>query len=405
MEHARLVKEGVTAPVVGETDLLANVLGWTGQVTAASDLLGLLATFAARSASFTWTGLALIANTELKLRVGRFRAALADACGAEEQLAVGNLVLMRTYAAVLHASCEAHLGNYAVARCILDEPLAIVESVGLTTIAYMGRTVAGCIESWDNKLDAAIEHLEIARATMRADDCRIMMGVPWAPELVECYLRNGRQADAQRLVAELVDDGVRTQGPPAPAVLARCEALTASATPVRSSSMRSSFTETPRSGSSRRAPSSATASGSAGSGRPHARSICSSEHPRPSTASGREPGRPRRCRARGVRQAAGASGRPASCADAPGAAGRGGRDPGIVERRNRHGAVSEPEDRRLPPHQRIPKARCRLTHGTRGQGPRAHVNGRSVAADRVHPQAGVDSRTWCFFRCDRDPAG
>ena len=107
------------------------------------------------------------------------------------------------------------------------EAVALADGSDLALNRFWADGALGFLELGEGNSDEAVAHLESARAFAEREGLRLMMMVPWAPDLVESYVRVGRRSDARQLVAALDGQLVASQGALAEALLLRCVGLVA----------------------------------------------------------------------------------------------------------------------------------------------------------------------------------
>lgn len=83
----------------------------------------------------------------------------------------------------------------------------------------------GFLELGLDRIDAAIGELEAVERVTHGSGLEEPVIVPWAQDLVEAYARQGRAADARRVLARLERQAVSSASPVAAAAAARCRGL------------------------------------------------------------------------------------------------------------------------------------------------------------------------------------
>ena len=217
-----------TSDSFGSADLLAGVLTWLGEFSSASRLVSTLVDVGREQRAVGVLALALAVRSDLYFRTGHWLAARSDADESVDLARGVPGVPLAGYTQLALARMEAVAGRPDEARRRGREALRLGEEFGLGSVWYAAHGVLGFTELGELDLAAAIEHLERARSFAEREGIRLAMVVPWAPDLVEAYLRVGRTEDAVSTVARLVDEGVAEQGPLASSVLSRCQGLVAS---------------------------------------------------------------------------------------------------------------------------------------------------------------------------------
>ena len=83
----------------------------------------------------------------------------------------------------------------------------------------------GFLELGLDRTGAAISELETVERLVEGTGLEEPMIVPWEPDLVEAYARQGRAGDARRVLARLERQADRTASPVARAAAARCRGM------------------------------------------------------------------------------------------------------------------------------------------------------------------------------------
>ena len=83
----------------------------------------------------------------------------------------------------------------------------------------------GFLELGLDRIDAAICELEAVERLTQGSGHEEPVIVPWIPDLVEAYARQGREHDARRVLARLERQAVCSASPVAAAAAARCRGL------------------------------------------------------------------------------------------------------------------------------------------------------------------------------------
>jgi DNA-binding CsgD family transcriptional regulator len=209
-------------------DLVAEALAWVGEYSASSRLVTSLVERSRDSNALLLLARALVVRADLYLRTGYWDAALADAhesaTFASELSAPGP----KAFALAVMARIEAGIGRTADARRHGLESLEAAEGSDLAMNAFWAEAALGFLALTQGRGPEAVARLERARAFAEQEELVLVVAVPWAPDLVEAYLRVGRVDDARQLVSQLEDREVGAQGSLAAALLARCRGLVAS---------------------------------------------------------------------------------------------------------------------------------------------------------------------------------
>lgn len=162
-------------------------------------------------------------------RLGRWDG-LADLCtraiqAAEDCHQWGPAAL----GAVTRARLAAAQGDDALGRADAEAPLALAESGGARSFCTYGHGALGFLELSAGRVDAAILELEQAEHHAEQSGLEEPTLIPWAPDLVEAYVRAGREDGARRVLATLVRQAELADTAGAAALAARCQGLVAQA--------------------------------------------------------------------------------------------------------------------------------------------------------------------------------
>jgi DNA-binding CsgD family transcriptional regulator len=170
-------------------------------------------------------GGALVVSADAAWRLGDWDG--ADAA-AREALRVaedtGNVV-WRGLALTARARLTAARGEAEASRRAAAAALALARTSGMTSGRRYAHGALGFLELGLGRVTAAIAELETVERVSAQLGVEEPTIVPWAPDLVEAYVRAGRDADARRVCATLARQ-VETSGAKcAAAALARCRGL------------------------------------------------------------------------------------------------------------------------------------------------------------------------------------
>ena len=116
-------------------------------------------------------------------------------------------------------------GRSQESRAAAATALAIAESDRISTGLRYARGALGFLELGLDRVDAAICELEQVERLTQGSGHEEPVIVPWVPDLVEAYARQGRAGDARRVLARLERQAVSTASPVAAAAAARCRGL------------------------------------------------------------------------------------------------------------------------------------------------------------------------------------
>jgi DNA-binding CsgD family transcriptional regulator len=168
---------------------------------------------------------ALLVETDATFRLGEWDSAdelaleslrLADETGQP---------LMAGYALSTRARLLAARGHDEDSRAAALAALEIAESGAVTTGLRFVHGALGFLHLGLDRIDEAISELEIVgRLEEGSGHCEPTI-VPWAPDLVEAYVRSGRDDAAGLVLAMLASQAESTDGAIAAAAAARCRGL------------------------------------------------------------------------------------------------------------------------------------------------------------------------------------
>ena len=160
-------------------------------------------------------------------RLGRWDAALdlcADAVAAAEE--TGQWGPAATAAAV-RARLVAARGQEGQCRADAASALALAESSGVASMAAYAHGALGFLELSLGRVEAAIEELELTERLLAAARMEEPTIIPWAPDLIEAYVRAGRHEPARRVLATLERQAESAGTGGAAALAERCRGLLA----------------------------------------------------------------------------------------------------------------------------------------------------------------------------------
>jgi DNA-binding CsgD family transcriptional regulator len=143
---------------------------------------------------------ALFFFAELEFRTGRFTAAYA---AAQESVRLAeqtgrDLQVMASLAVL--AAVEAVLGRADDARRHATHSLALAGTIFNLTFVCRANAALGLLELTNGRPREAVPHLKLVRrAALRSDNAEPSV-LEWMPDLVEAYVRTGREDDALELL-------------------------------------------------------------------------------------------------------------------------------------------------------------------------------------------------------------
>lgn len=132
-----------------------------------------------------------------------------------------------TQSAITRARLAAATGDEAQCRADAQTGLDLAESAGVGSMVVYGHGALGFLELSAGRVEAAIGELELAERS--AEECGLEEPtvIPWAPDLVEAYVRAGREEEARRVLATLSRQADLADTACAAALAERCQGLLA----------------------------------------------------------------------------------------------------------------------------------------------------------------------------------
>jgi DNA-binding CsgD family transcriptional regulator len=131
------------------------------------------------------------------------------------------------YALTLCARLAGACGRTAEGREAARAALAIAEGAAMRSGQRFAHGALGFVELSSGRVDEAIAELEAVERIVDGSGLGDPTLVPWAPDLVEAYVRAGRVDDARRVLEPLERQAVSAGTAFAAAVAARCRCLLA----------------------------------------------------------------------------------------------------------------------------------------------------------------------------------
>ena len=132
---------------------------------------------------------------------------------------------MAGWALTIRTRILAAQGRCEESRAAAATALAIAESDRISTGLRFVHGALGFLELGLDRVDAAICELEKVERLTQGSGHEEPVIVPWAPDLVEAYARQGRTGDARRVLARLERQAVCNASPVAAAAAARCRGM------------------------------------------------------------------------------------------------------------------------------------------------------------------------------------
>ena len=132
---------------------------------------------------------------------------------------------MAGWALTIRTRILAAQGRCEESRAAAATALAIAESDRISTGLRFVHGALGFLELGLDRIDAAMCELEAVERLTQGSGHEEPVIVPWIPDLVEAYARQGREYDARRVLARLERQAVCSASPVAAAAAARCRGL------------------------------------------------------------------------------------------------------------------------------------------------------------------------------------
>lgn len=198
----------------------------TGQEQSLRQEIARLVEMASRADTFGLLPYLLGVSADVAYRVGDWEGAARDSRSvalAEEYGQRGVL----PFCLVVSGRLRAARGEAAEARAELEAAVTLEREVGSVMVGFWARAALGFLELGLGRADQAIAELEAAEASAAGLGLEDPTYVPWAPDLVEAYLRAGRPQDAARISATLDHTAKRADAALALALAGRCRGLIA----------------------------------------------------------------------------------------------------------------------------------------------------------------------------------
>ncbi|MGZ5362023.1 MAG: AAA family ATPase [Solirubrobacterales bacterium] len=166
----------------------------------------------------------LCVSADAAYRTGDWDASAhdAEAVSLAEEYGQGGIL---PYALVVSGRLHAARGETGEARLEFERGAALAEEGGAATVANLARAGAGFLELGLGRAEEAIVMLEQVEAFAERAGLVDPVFIPWAPDLVEAYVRAGRRQDAERVSASLDRRAGRADVPGTLALSARARGL------------------------------------------------------------------------------------------------------------------------------------------------------------------------------------
>jgi DNA-binding CsgD family transcriptional regulator/type II secretory pathway predicted ATPase ExeA len=200
-------------------------LTWLGDYDEASATISRMVESARTMSAPATLAHTLTISAELSQRTGRWTAALADASEAVTLARETGQESFASWPLVALARVEAGLGLEQEAHGHVTEAIALATQYNIEWTACWGHAALGFLEVSFGRPERAVGELEWVAAFADRKGLRHPGALPWAPDLVEAYLRVGRPRDAERVLSLLGDQATATGDDWALAATLRCRGL------------------------------------------------------------------------------------------------------------------------------------------------------------------------------------
>ena len=165
--------------------------------------------------------------TQVAHRMGRWDGLMAlcdEAVAAAEETTQWGPA---SFTGITRARLAAATGDEALCRADTTAAISLGESAGVASLPVYAHGALGFLELTLGNVDAAIDELEATERLAAATGLQEPTIIPWAPDLVEAYLRAGRGEDASRVLATLERQAEAADTGGAAALAERCRGLAA----------------------------------------------------------------------------------------------------------------------------------------------------------------------------------
>ncbi len=226
LERAGLLLAGIDSLSPGTE---SAVLGLHAQVSTGQERelqaqVARLIEMARETDSFGMLPFLLGVSADAEYRLGDWEAAARDSCAvalAEEYGQNGIL----PFCSIISGRLRAARGEESLARAELERGTALAEEVGSLIVANRGHAALGFLELGLGRPEEAIAELIEVEAFAETSGLADPLFVPWAPDLVEAYVRAGRVDEAEAACTALEGRAERSGIDLALALGARCRGL------------------------------------------------------------------------------------------------------------------------------------------------------------------------------------
>lgn len=166
----------------------------------------------------------LAMSADAAYRVGDWEAAAGQSTSVTLAEEYGERGIL-PFTLAVNGRLRAARGETTQARAEIERGIAVAKEIGSVMVVDWGRAALGFLELGTGRAEAAIAELEQVEASAAESGIEDPIFVPWAPDLVEAYVRAGRVADAERASSALDRRAKKAGAPLALAFAARCRGL------------------------------------------------------------------------------------------------------------------------------------------------------------------------------------
>ena len=174
----------------------------TGQVAQFQAELARLLEMARETDTFGLLPYLLAVAADAAYRVGNWEEAARQLSSVDLAEEYGQRGIL-PFSLAVSGRLRAARGETDEARAELERGIAVAEEIGSAMVVDWGRAALAFLELGIGNAEAAVAQLEQVEDSTATAGLEDPCFVPWAPDLVEAYLRIGRTADAERVSAAL----------------------------------------------------------------------------------------------------------------------------------------------------------------------------------------------------------
>ena len=196
-----------------------------GELEDARDASAAVCERAREAGALATLGGTLVAASEVAFRLGDWDAA-ADA--ADEAIRVARDTGQHAwhgYGLTLAARIAGARGDEREGRAAGEAALTVAGAAAMRSGHRFGHGALGFVALSNGRVDEAIAELETVERIVEGSGLGDPTLVPWAPDLIEAYVRAGRSADARRVLGPLERQAAASETAFALAVTARCRCM------------------------------------------------------------------------------------------------------------------------------------------------------------------------------------